>query len=362
MKNKLFFVLAGLLCIMFIFSFVPQQCNAADVIQFKFAHIFPGPAKQSKICEDFVKELEERTGGRIKTSYLGGGSLLKPPGMYRGIELGVADMGFAHVEYTPGRFPVTEVCDMPLGYPNAWVANHVVNDFYNKYKPKEWNKVKVLWMHSSPANVMISTKPIRKLEELKGLTIRAPGRVGDTVKALGGSPVPMPIMEVYDGLAKGVIDGVNIPFETLRTFRFAEVAKYTTATWKVGNLYTFYVIMNKKSYEKLTPDLKEIFDILCGEYKERMALMWNEIDFDGKDFAKEKGVEIIELPPEELARWVSVANTVIEGYIKDMVSKGHSEGEVRGWIKFLHDRIDYWTKKQIRYRIKSATGPEEVIK
>jgi len=362
MKNKLFFLLAGLLCIMFIFSVVPQQCNAADVINFKFAHIFPSPAKQSKICEKFVKELEERTGGRIKTSYLGGGSLLKPPGMYRGIELGVADMGFAHVEYTPGRFPVTEVCDMPLGYPSSWVANHVVNDFYNKFKPKEWDKVKVLWMHSSPPNVMITAKPVRKLEDLKGMTIRAPGRVGDTVKALGASPVPMPIMEVYDGLAKGVIDGVNIPFETLRTFRFAEVAKYTTATWQVGNLYTFYVIMNKKSYEKLTPDLKETFDILCGEYKERMALMWNEIDFDGKDFAKEKGVEIIELPPEELARWVSVTNTVIEGYIKDMTSKGYSEGEVRGWIKFLHDRIVYWTKKQIGYRIKAATGPEEFLR
>jgi TRAP-type C4-dicarboxylate transport system substrate-binding protein len=362
MKNKLFFLLAGLLCMMFIFSVVSQQCYAADVINFKFAHIFPPPAKQSKICEEFVNELEERTGGRIKTSYLGGGSLLKPPGMYRGVELGVADMGFAHVEYTPGRFPVTEVCDMPLGYPNAWVANHVVNDFYNKFKPKEWKDVKVLWMHSSPVNVMITTKPVRTLEDLKGMTIRAPGRVGDTVKALGGSPVPMPIMEVYDGLAKGVIDGVNIPFETLKTFRFAEVAKYVTASWEVGNLYTFYVIMNKKSYQKLPPDLKETFDILCGEYKERIALVWNEVDLDGIDFAKKKGLEIIQLPPEELARWKNVAEPVIEGYVKDMVSKGYSEGEIRGWISFLRERIKYWTEKQIRYYIKSATGPEETLR
>jgi len=361
MKSKLFVLLVGFLCVMFLFSTVPQQCYAAsNVIHFKFAHIFPPPAKQSKICEAFVKELEERTGGRIKTSYLGGGSLLKPPGMYRGIELGVADMGFAHVEYTPGRFPVTEVCDMPLGYPTAWVANHVVNDFYNKFKPKEWNKVKVLWMHSSPVNVMITTKPVRKLEDLKGMTIRGPGRVGDTVKALGASPVPMPIMEVYDGLAKGVINGVNIPFETLKTFRFAEVAKYTTASWQVGNLYTFYVIMNKKSYKKLPPDLKETFDMLCGEYKERIALVWNQVDLDGIDFAKKKGVEIIQLPPEELARWKNVTKSVIEGYVKDMISKGYSEGEVRGWITFLRERIKHWTKKQMSYYIMSATGPDEI--
>jgi len=340
---------------------VARQCYAAsEVINFKFAHIFPPAAKHSKICEAFVKELEERTNGRIKTSYFGGGSLLKPPGMYNGIELGITDMGFAHIEYTPGRFPVTEACDLPLGYPSGWVSNMVVNDFYNKFKPKEWDKVKVLWMHASTPNVMITTKPIRSLGDLKGLTIRAPGRVGDTVKALGSSPAPMPIMEVYDGLSKGVIQGVNTPFETLKTFRFAEVAKYTTSSWQVGNIYTFYVAMNKRSYDKLPPDLKEIFDELCGEYKEKFALMWNSLDFDGKDFAAEKGVEIIQLSADEVAQWKKVTDPVVDNYVKDMTQKGHSESEIRGWIAFLRERIDFWTAKQLDLRIKSPTGPDEM--
>ncbi|MBW1721224.1 MAG: TRAP transporter substrate-binding protein [Deltaproteobacteria bacterium] len=344
----------------FLFLFVGGAQAASKVIEFKFAHIFPPPAKHSKICEAFVKDLEKRTGGRIKTRYFGGGSLLKPPGMAKGLQMGIADMGFAHVEYSPGRFPVTEVCDLPLGYPSGWVSNHVVNDFYQKFKPKEWDKLKVLWMHASTPNVMITTKPIRKLEDLKGLTIRAPGRVGNTVSALGASPAPMPIMEVYDAIAKGVIHGVNTPFETLKTFRFAEVAKYTTSSWQVGNLYTFYVAMNKRSYEKIPPDLKEIFDELCGEYKEKFALMWNSVDFDGKDFAAQKGVQIIHLSPEEVARWKEVTKPVIEGYIKDMVGKGYSEKEVRGWISYLRERIDFWTKKQLDYRIKSPTGPDEM--
>ncbi len=340
---------------------VARQCYAAsEVINLKFAHIFPPAAKHSQICEAFVKELEERTNGRIKTSYFGGGSLLKPPGMYNGIELGIADMGFAHIEYTPGRFPVTEACDLPLGYPSGWVSNMVVNDFYNKFKPKEWDKVKVLWMHASTPNVMITTTPVRNLGDLKGLTIRAPGRVGDTVKALGASPAPMPIMEVYDGLSKGVIQGVNTPFETLKTFRFGEVAKYTTSSWQVGNIYTFYVAMNKRSYDKLPPDLKEIFDELCGEYKEKFALMWNSVDFDGKDFANEKGVEILQLSKDEVAQWKKVTDPVIDNYVTDMTQKGYSESEVRGWITFLQERIDFWTAKQIDLRIKSPTGPDEM--
>lgn len=342
------------------FSIGALQVYAADTIKLKFAHIFPGPAKQSQLCEAFVQELEERTDGRIKTQYFGGGSLLKPPGMYKGIEKGIADMGFAHVEYTPGRFPVTEACDLPLGYPSGWVSNMVVNDFHNKFKPKEFDKVKVLWMHACSPNVMITTKPVNSLEDLRGMTIRAPGRVGDTISALGASPAPLPIMEVYDGLAKGVIQGVNTPFETLRTFRFAEVAKYVTSSWQVGNIYTFYVVMNKKRYEKLAPDLKETIDELSGEYKEKFALMWNSIDFNGKDYALEKGVKFIDLDDAQVEKWKAVTNPVIENYIKDMVSKGYPEAEVKGWISYLRERIDFWTKKQMEYRLTSPTGPEGI--
>lgn len=359
-RKKLGVSVPVLLFVGVFFFLTSLQVYAADTFKFKFAHIFPGPAKQSVICEEFVKELEIRTGGRIQTQYFGGGSLLKPPGMYKGVETGIADMGFAHVEYTPGRFPVTEACDLPLGYPSGWVSNMVVNDFYNKFKPAEFDKVKVLWMHASTPNVMISTKPIKTLDDMRGLTIRGPGRVGDTVKALGGSPAPLPIMEVYDGLAKGVIQGVNIPYETLRTFRFAEVAKYVTSSWQVGNIYTFYVVMNKKKYDKLPADLKEILDELSGEYKEKFALMWNSIDFAGKDYAVEKGVEFISLNDDQIAKWKAIGDTVIDSYIKDMASKGYKESEINGWISYLKERIAYWTEKQKEYRIQSPTGPEGI--
>jgi len=331
----------------------------AKVITLKFSNYFPPPAKHSKICAEFIADLQKRTDGRVKVQYFAGGSLLKAPRIYEGIVTGITDIGLSHIEYTPGRMPVSGACELPLGYPSGWVANQVANDFYNEFKPKEWDDVHVLWMHSSTPNVMITAKkPVRTLAELKGLTIRAPGIVGNTVSALGATPAPTPMMEVYDAMAKGVIDGVNTPFETLKTFRFADVVKYTTASWQVGNLYTFYVAMNKSSYKKLPPDIKEIFDRLCGEYKERFALMWNLIDIEGKDFATKKGVEIISLSSQEAARWKKMAETVVENYVKDMGGKGYSESEVRGWIKFLRERIDYWTAKQIESHIISATGPD----
>ncbi len=359
-RKLLTIVVAGILCLGLMVAVLPSERAYAkpEVIKLKFANYFPPPARHSKLSEEFIAELEKRTDGRVKIQYFAGGSLLKAPAMYKGVVSGIADIGLAHVEYTPGRFPVTGACELPLGYPSGWVSNQVVNDFYNEFKPKEWKDVRVLWMHASTPNLIICKKPVRKLEDMKGLTIRAPGIVGHTISALGATPAPTPMMEVYDAIAKGVIHGVNTPFETLKTFRFAEVVGYTTANWQIGNTYAFYVVMNKNSYKKLSPDLKEIFDGLCGEFKERFALMWNRIDAEGMDFAIKKGVEIIYLSPQEAARWKNATAPVVEKYVKEMVGKGYPEAEVRGWIKFIRDRIDYWTKRQIELRIKSPTGPD----
>lgn len=362
MKKKSTCYIVGILVLTLIAILLPLESKAADnkVIELKFANLFPPMSRHSKICEEFIKDVQDRTNGRIKIRYFTGGSLLKGPAIFKGVEMGVADIGFAPIVYTPGRMPVSEACMLPLGYPSAWVSCQVANDFYYRFRPKEWNNVHVLWTHASNPNVLISTKPIRRLEDLKGMILRAPGRIADTVKALGATPAPTPMMEVYDAISKNVIHGVNAPFETLKTFRFAEVAKYVTESWQVGNIYYFFVVMNKASYNRLPSDLKLIFDQLCGEYKERIALMWNLIDTEGKEFALKKGVEIVQLPPEEMERWKTKAGLVTQNFIKEMKGKGYSETEIRNWLAFLKERIQYWTQKQITLRITSATGPAEI--
>ena len=336
------------------------DCSAKE-IRLKVAQYFPPPSFQAKVLEEFCRDLEKRTNGAVKVDYFSGGSLLKAPAMFDGVVSGIADIGYSHVYYTAGRMPVTEAAGLPLGYPSAWVASQALNDFYHEFKPKEFDQVKVLWLNTSPNSaIATASKPIRKLEDLKGLTIRAPGQAGEVIKALGGTPAPTPMMEVYDAISKGVIDGEASNFETLFAFKFAEVVKYTTSVWEINNPFPFYLVMNKNSYNKLPPDIRAIFDTLVGEYKERYILMWNSIDFVGKKFGLSKGVEFIELPPSELPRWQAAVEPVIDDYVKRLVGKGFSESEVRGWIKFLRERSDYWTKKQITLRIPSAAGPPEV--
>jgi TRAP-type C4-dicarboxylate transport system substrate-binding protein len=363
MKNKRIVILVGGICLALMLvahSIAPGHAAANQTIRLKFANYFPPASVVSKICEEFITDIEKRTNGRVKITYYKGGSLLKGNAMFMGVVEGATDIGLSHIIYTPGRMPVTEVCSMPLGYPNPWVSVHVVNDFCDRFKPKEWNGVHVLWMHTSGVTILMTKMPVRRLEDLKGMIIRAPGQSGKTIRALGGTPAPTLMSEVYDALSKGVIHGAYTGVMGLKDWRFAEVVDYTTLSWEVGAVYPMYVVMNKGSWNKLPADIQEIFNKASEEYKEKFATMWNMSEVRGKEYGMEHNVEFINLSQQEAARWRQAVSPVIDEYEKDMVAKGFAKNEIRNWIDFLQERIDYWTKKQAELGIKSATGPAEI--
>jgi TRAP-type C4-dicarboxylate transport system substrate-binding protein len=347
----------------FILSFVatvlcPLYLNSAP-IELRWANYFPIGTAHTKIMEEFIRDIEAKTQGKVKFSYYPAGTLLTAPKMYDGVEKGLADLGFCNIGYTFGRFKVTEALDMPVGYNTEWVATHVANDFYRKFRPKEWDNVHVLSFSICGLNVlMTATRPVYTLEDLKGLNIRGTGYIAEVVSALGGTPRAIPTPEAYDAVLKKVIDGLYISMETLRAFRYAEVIKYVTEIWFIGQGYTFYLIMNKNTWNKLPTDVKKVFDEY--PFEEKFAKMWNEIDIDGKKYGLEKGIKFIQLSPGERTKWIKATEPVIDKYVKRMVSEGFSEKEVRGWISFIKERRDYWTQKQRELGIKSSTGPDDL--
>ncbi len=332
---------------------------ALGAIELKWSNFFPVPARQSKICEEFIKDLEARSGGQLKIRYFPAGTLLTPAKIYDGVVEGIADIGFSNIGYTFGRFRMTEALDLPLGFPNAWVANRVANDFFKQFKPKEWDKIHMLSMHTSPVNVVLSgTKPVNKMEDLKGMTLRGLGFIAEVVSALGGTPRSIPMPEAYEAVQKKVIDGLMIPMETLRAFRLAEVTKYVTECWPIGQVYTFYLVMNKDAWNKLPPAIQKVFNEY--PFEEKLATMWNEIDIDGKQLGIEKGLKFIELPREEIKKWKDAVEPVLDKYVKSMVAAGYPEKETRELINYARMRTEYWEKKQKESGVKSSTGPPEV--
>lgn len=329
----------------------------------RLANYFPAPAAQSKLLDQFAADIQRLTEGRVRIETYHGGTLLGPAAIYDGVVQGVAQLGFTNLAYNFGRFLETEILDLPLGFPNAWVATHVAHEFYERYRPKEWNDTVVLTFHTSPVNeIFTAQKPVRRLEDLRGLTLRGTGWVGRFVEALGATPRPIPMPEAYDNVSKRVIDGLMIPYETLLTFRLGEVIRYVTEVWQVGQVYTFYLVANRQAWNGLPQELRQVIaDYVKNEFVEKLANMWNEIDVDGYRYAlKDSKIEVMQLSPEELRRLSQVANRVIQDYTRNLAAKGVSEAEVQARLSFIRSRIAYWLKEQERRGIKSSTGPTSV--
>jgi TRAP-type C4-dicarboxylate transport system substrate-binding protein len=141
----------------------------------------------------------------------------------------------------------------------------------------------------------------------------------------------------------------------LQGFKIGELEKYVTPSWKVGSVFSFYLVMNKNKWNGLPADVQKTFTDYTEEFLGRWLVEWNAIDIQGREFFQKQGGQV--LPPlsdAENARWVKAAEPVIGDFKKDMVSKGYNAGEVDGWISFIKERIEYWKGQEKAQKIPTS--------
>lgn len=319
-----------------------QGFAQGKVITLKVANWFPIAHKQTPLLESWCKEVEKRTNGRVKVNYYPGGTLVPAVQAYDAVTKGISDVGNHVLGYTVGRFPLSEIMDLPLGYPNNTVPTKLANAFYAKFKPKEFDDVKVLWFHAqAPGIVHTKSKPINKLEDLKGMKMRTYGPNAKLMSLLGGTPVAMPMTDVYDALSRGVADGLMCAYEATEGFRFGDQLKYSTENFATSYSAVFAVVMNKNKWNSMPPDIQKIIDDLSPEYIEKYAAMWDDISKSGKAYLEKRGQKIITLSKEEEARWVKAAQPIFDEYVKKMKEKGLPGEEA---LKFCVDYLKPYRK------------------
>jgi TRAP-type C4-dicarboxylate transport system substrate-binding protein len=322
---------------------IPIQGHAQDkVITLKVANWFPVAHKQTPLLESWGKDLEKRTNGKVKVNYYPAGTLVPAPQSYDAVTKGISDVGNHVLGYTVGRFPLTEVLDLPLGYPNNTVPTKLANAFYAKFKPKEFDDVKVLWFHAqAPGIVHTKTKAINKLEDLKGMKMRTYGSNAKLMSLLGGTPVAMPMTDVYDALSRGVAEGLMCAYEATEGFRFGDQLKFTTENYATSYSAVFAIVMNKDKWNSLPPDIQKIIDTMSPEYIEKYAAMWDDIEKSGKAYLVKRGNKIITLSKEEEAKWVEKAQPIFDDYVKKMKEKNLPGDEA---LKFARDYLKPFRK------------------
>jgi TRAP-type transport system periplasmic protein len=343
MKKLMFLWLVLMLVIGFSFAGGAKSAQAVKPIELSVTHIMSAVSYPNQAFKYYAKKIYERTNGRVKISVFPSGVLCPPAKVYESVEAGIADIGHHCSAYTPGPFPGSDATFLPQPAENAWSFSLACTDFWKHFNLKELQKVHFLFA-GSPGPYVIATvdKPILKPEDLKGLKMRAIGPAMGLMKRWGGTPVSVPMGDVYEALSKGVLDGGLLPFEAIKGFKFGDHLKYITIA-PVGVSFPGFTVMNLNTWNKLPKDIKEVFNKTDEEMKFWYADSWRYGDIEGiKYFLGLPGRKILTIPAAEKEKWVSLAKPVTEQYIKEKTAMGLPAAE---YVKYLWQRAEYWNKK-----------------
>jgi TRAP-type C4-dicarboxylate transport system substrate-binding protein len=299
---------------------------AQDVIKLKFSHFLPAAHNHHlNVIVPWAEEVKKRTNGRVEITIFPTASLCKPPQQYECTRDGISDLSWAVTGWTPNRFPQSSVLELPFMHRTAATGSQMLADLWDKYLKTEYDDVRVLAMNVHPAgHIHTASKPVRTLEDFKGLKIRTPTAVvGDLLDMLGATKVGMPVNSIYESVANGVIDGFGLPYEALPSFKLNEVSKYHT---EVG-MYTtvFATMINKKKYASLPADVRRVLDDTTSAssgYWKRIGESWDKAEIVGRKSVVERKSEIYVLPNDERKRWRDAVRGLDEKWTADLEKRG----------------------------------------
>jgi TRAP-type C4-dicarboxylate transport system substrate-binding protein len=312
----------------------PLRAAEKRTIKLEFSSILPSHDKLGLMLEEWCRDVEQRTSGRVHITYYPGGILTPAPQTFDSVTTGIADIGFAPMGVTPGRFPLSEVMEQPFGIKSAFMMTRLSNDFLRAFKPREFEPVKVLFLLSASPGLLHTKRPVEKLEDLIGLKVRCLGGTAARVlKALGTVPVVIPTGDTYDALRKGIVEGVVAAWDSLETLKWGEILHYTTVSYYAAVGAPGFVVMNKAKWNSLPPELQKIIDEMSAEYAEKLSKLWDEKDQNTIKTWKAKNHTSIFLSREEEKRWENAILPLYEAFVEEKSARGLTAVEALRFCK-----------------------------
>jgi TRAP-type C4-dicarboxylate transport system substrate-binding protein len=310
-------------------GFVASASFAQDITLRMHQFLPPQANVPKQILFPWAERVEKASDGRIKVEIfsamaLGG----TPPQLIDQVRDGVVDIAWTLPGYSPGRFPRTEVFELPFMMTNAEAASRAYWDLFDdEMKDADFKDFHILgaWVHG-PGVIHAKGDGVRSLADMKGKKLRGPTRViNDLLKEAGATPVGMPVPAIPEALSKGVIDGAVIPWEVAPALKIAELVDTHTEFGGEHAIYTatFVLAMNKQRYDAMPDDLKAILDANTGaEFSALAGRLMQEYDAPGRKIAEDSDNTLALIDGDALADWQEVADAVTARWIAEMDAKG----------------------------------------
>jgi TRAP-type C4-dicarboxylate transport system substrate-binding protein len=307
---------------------VPAIVRAQDVTTLRVHQMLPAQATiPNKAIVPWTKRVEEASGGRLKfelypAMQLGGA----PPDLYDQAKDGVVDLIWTVLGYTPGRFPKSEVFELPFMVTKAEATSVAFQKYVEANSIDEFAGVKLLCVHTHGPGLFHTKDPVTKLEDLKGMKIRGGSSIiNDMLGRLGAEPVGMPVPQVPEALSTGVISGTTIPWEVTPALKVAELVRNHTGFSGTHGLYTqtFAFTMNLDRYNSLPDDLKALIDQNAGvETARAFGATMDAGDAVGLKIAQDAGNNIVTLDEAETQRWKEASQATVDAWYEKASAAG----------------------------------------
>ena len=303
---------------------------APEVVTLKVAHFMPSSSNtQQKFvipwCDKINKESEGKLKCQIYPSMQLGGT---PAQLFDQARDGVADIVWTAPTYQAGRFTKSEVFELPFMVKKAETSSQALWDYIQKNSLDEFKGTKLILTHlHDGAPLHFGKKSVKNLEELKGLKIRAPGRLASkAIAALGAVPVQMPAPAVPESVAKNVVDGASLPWEAMTGLKMQEICKSHTENGPghatISNTILVFA-MNQAKYNSLSPELKKVIDQNSGREASKWAgKLWDSFQPPARKIAQDRKNTINYLTDAEYNRWIKATETVDDEWMKEVSAKG----------------------------------------
>jgi TRAP-type C4-dicarboxylate transport system substrate-binding protein len=303
----------------------PRSALAQGAEELKLAtFVPPSHIIYARVLTPWAQELATKSNNRLTVRFfpsmqLGG----RPPELYRQMLQGISDICFTLPGYTSNDFPMMALTELPGMANNAEDGTKKLWAHFGRFLAREYQGAKVLMLwNSDTASIMSKAKPVRTLDDIKGMKIRTPSAAQSAqLEALGATPIDMPASQIYNALDRGVVDASMIPMSAALDFKLIEVARYFTTNAPLGRS-PFLVAMNQARYDRLAPDLKKLIDDSTGLSLSLKGAQTYDTQNNEAIEAAKKDREVVMLSPEERNRWLAV--------FRPLITRKAEEGEKAG--------------------------------
>ena len=318
----------GRVCVVSVAVVLGAAVARAQTVDLKLSHFVPPQHAFHKWAVEWAKRLEDGSNGRLKITIYPNGQLVGPPNrQFDAARNGITDIAFTLHGVTPGRYPMTELANLPFTWPSEGALCSVMGkrmtELAPKYLAQEHTGLHILFMAMANPIVVYSKVPIKTVDGFKGLKIRYASITNkNMLDALGATTLLIPPPESQDALAKGIAQAATFPHEAGLAYDLASVVKYAIEPPLASA--TFALVMNPAKYDSLPPDLRALIDKESGVAGAvSFGKAWEAQEKFARDLeVSKKGLEIITLPDGEVAKIKQIAKTQTQEAIAALEKQG----------------------------------------